>query len=80
MNTPSTYILFNTKSFIGGFWGSREGCSSPFTTDWKTSDNGLPQKDGNPMIPPKTESKVEFLILQLNRMKKLSGVGDRPPT
>ena len=31
------------------------------------------------MIPPKTESKVEFLILQLNRMKKLSGVGDRPP-
>ena len=49
-------------------------------TEWKTSDNGLPQKDGNPMIPPKTESKVEFLILQLNRMKKLSGVGDRPPT
>ena len=31
------------------------------------------------MIPPKTESKVKFLILQLNRMKKLSGVGDLPP-
>ena len=32
---------------------------------WKSND------------PSKTESKVEFLILQLNRMKKLSGVGDR---